>query len=259
MSGIACRWLAALGLALTASACRGTLRGGLTEEQANQIAVVLDAAQIAAVKVAGPGSGSARRFEVQVATADMSSALRVLERERLPRPEPPGFAELYDDSGLVATPNEERARWAAATAGELSRSLERIAGVLDARVHLTPAEPALALDAPARPVRASVLVRRRAGAPPIDEAAARALVAGAVDGLAAEHVVVIQTESEASARPASALVRIGPISVTRSSAPALKLALGGALVLDVLLAVAVVVLWRNRQRGGARRPEGHQD
>jgi type III secretion protein J len=250
MSGFACRWLAALGLALIASACRGTLRGGLTEDQANQIAVALDAAQIAAVKVAGPGAGNARRFEVQVANADMSSALRVLDRERLPRPEPPGFAELYGDSGLVTTPNEERARWAAATAGELSRSLERVAGVLDARVHVTPAEPAAALDAPARPMRASVLVRHTAGARPIDEAAVRALVAGAVDGLAPEHVVVIQTESEANVRSVSAIVQVGPISVTRSSVPALKLVLGGALVLDLLLAVALVVLWRNR-RGNA--------
>lgn len=247
MPGLACR-CGALALVVIAGACKGTLRGGLTEDQANQIAVALDTAQIAAVKIAGPGSTGARRFEVQVATADMSSALRVLQREQLPHPEQPGFAELYGDSGLVTTPNEERARWATATAGELSRSLERIAGVIDARVHLAPPEALPALDATARPAKASVLLRRRVGSRVIDEAAARALVAGAVDGLAPEQVVVIQTESAAGTERAPALVRIGPISVTRSSAPALKLALGSALALDLLLAVAVIGLWRNRSR-----------
>lgn len=238
----------ALALALVAGACKATLRAGLSEDQANQIAVALDSAQIAAVKVASPGAGSARRFEVQVATGDMPSALRVLERERLPRPETAGLAELYAESGLVATPSEERARWAAATAGELARSLERLPGVIDARVHLTPVEAPLALDAPARSAKASVLVRRKLGTHPIEETAVRALVAGAVDGLAADQVVVIQTETRVDIARAPALVRIGPISVTRGSALALKLALGSALALDVVLAAAVVVLWRNRRR-----------
>ena len=59
-------------------------------------------------------------------------ARRKLERihERLPKPAEPDFAALYRESGLLATPREERARWAAATAGELARSLERVPGVL---------------------------------------------------------------------------------------------------------------------------------
>jgi type III secretion protein J len=230
--------------AVIAGACTGTLRGGLTEDQANQISVALDAAEIATSKVATPGSGSAPRFEVRVASADMPAALRVLEREQLPRPEQPGFADLYGASGLVTTPNEERARWAAATAGELARSLERIAGVVDARVHLTPAEARLALDAAAPPAKAAVLVRRKAGSRPIDERAVRALVAGAVDGLTVEQVVVVQTATEAMPARTPELVRIGPISVARGSALALKLVLGSALALNLLLAVAVVALYR---------------
>jgi type III secretion protein J len=252
MSELACRSIALALVLLLASACRETLRTDLTEDQANQIAVALDAARIAAIKIANPAGGNGARFAVQVASGDLPSALRVLQRERLPRPELPGFAELYGDGGLVATPNEERARWAAATAGELSRSLERLAGVNDARVHVAPAETPLALDAAPRPAKASVLLRRKAGAPPIDEAEVRALVAGAVDGLAPEHVVVTQTRLQAGGPPLAGLVHVGPISVTRSSARALKLVLGGALAFDLLLAVAVIALWRDRRR--ARPP-----
>jgi type III secretion protein J len=253
MSVLACRCIT-VGLALVTVACKDTLQSGLSEHQANQIALALDAAEIAATKVAGHGSDSAR-FAVQVPTSDMASALRVLERERLPRPEAPALLELYGEGGLVATPAEDRARFALAVAGELSRSVERIAGVADARVHLALGEPQPALDLPAPLAKASVLVRRRPGASAIDEAAIRTLVAGGIDGLAADRVIVVQVTSEGALRPTPSLVQIGPISVTRGSAFALKALLGGALALDLTLAVTLVVLWRNYRRAQRDRSE----
>jgi type III secretion protein J len=253
MSVLACRCITVV-LALATVACKDTLRSGLSEHQANQIALALDAAEIAATKVAGHGSEGAR-FEVQVPASDMASALRVLERERLPQPEAPALSELYGQGGLVATPAEDRARWALATASELSRSLERIAGVADARVHLALAESQRALDATAPPPKASVLIRRKPGAVAIDEAAVRALVAGAMDGLAADRVTVVQVPSETGARSTPSLVQIGPISVTRRSASALQALLGGALALDLALAVTLVVLWRSHRRGQREQAE----
>jgi type III secretion protein J len=246
MSALPRRWIAC-GLALVVVACTDTLRSGLSEHQANQITLALDGARIGARKVAGRGTDEAR-YAVQVARSDMADALRVLEREQLPRPDAPGFAELYDGGSLVATPGEERARWAAATAGELSRSLERIAGVADARVHLALGEAQHALDAATPPAKASVLIRRKPHAGTIDETAVSRLVAGSVDGLVPEQVAVISVAAERGLSPAASLVRVGPISVTRSSALALKALLGAALTLDLLLAVAVVLLWRSRRR-----------
>src|SRR5262245_25168970 len=118
-----CALALAICLAAFAGACKATLRGGLSEDEANQIALALDRAQIAASKIGAQGTGARPRFAVQVAASDVASALQVLERDRLPRPEPAGFSELYAEPGLLATPHEERARWAAAIAGELARSL----------------------------------------------------------------------------------------------------------------------------------------
>ena len=238
---------ALMGLLVVAVGCKTTLRSGLSEHEANEIMLALDGAQIAASKVAAQGADRAR-FAVQVPAAEVAQALRVLEREKLPQAEAPGFEQLYAESSLVATPAEERARWAAATAGELSRSLERIAGVADARVHLALDTSARALDAPEPAAKASVLIRRRSGAAAVDEAAVRVLVAGAVDGLSPDRVSVLQALSDSGAPPKPSWVRVGPISVTRASTFALKALLGGALALDLLLAVTLVVLWRVHRR-----------
>jgi type III secretion protein J len=246
---------AVIGLLLVAAGCKAALRSGLSEHEANQITLALDGAQISASKVAGPGADGAR-YAVQVPAAEVAQALRVLEREKLPQREAPGFEQLYGESSLVATPAEERARWAAATAGELSRSLQRIAGVADARVHLALDTSARALDAPEPAAKASVLIRRRSGTAAVDEAAVRALVAGAVDGLSADRVSVLQVPSESGATPKPSWVRIGPISVTRASTFALKALLGGALALDLLLAVTLVVVWRVHRRAQRDQPRG---
>jgi type III secretion protein J len=167
----------------------------------------------------------------------------------LPR-EQPGFAELYGRERLVPTPAEERARWMIATAGELSRSLAQLPGVADARVHLALSHASNALDAEPPLRKASVLLRREAGrGPPVDEEAVRALVAGAVEGLTPDAVSIVQLAPERREPPAeTALVQVGPIAVAHGSVGALKAILGGALALDIALAVGLVAVWRLRGR-----------
>jgi type III secretion protein J len=236
------------GLALLCQVgCKTSIRGGLSERDANQIVVALDRVAIAATKVA-ESSGSADRFQIEVTSSDVARALAVLEARKLPKAPPPGFAELYREPGLVATPREERTRWAAATAGELSRSLGRMQGVLEARVHLALPDAPRALDAEPVAPKAAVLIERRHGAQPIDESAVRALVAGAVEGLSAAQVTVVQSVADPEPRYAPSMVRVGPINVTAGSAGALKALLGGALGLDVVLAVALIAIVRQRPR-----------
>jgi type III secretion protein J len=162
--------------------------------------------------------------------------------------EQPGFAELYAGARLVPTLGEEQARWTAATSGELSRTLRAMRGVVDARVHLAvPNAHAPALDAPRAAASASVLVTRRAGLPPIDEQTVRALVCGAVDGLAPERVAVVQSEALA-APDAPRLVTLGPLRITAGSVGALKLVLGAALLGNAVLAIALAATVARRRR-----------
>ena len=242
--------LLAAGVAL--AGCRTTVRSGLGEAEANQIVVALDRAAIGAAKASEPGGRG--RYRVEVDSADATRALSVLESARLPKRAEPGFDELYQPSALLPTPQDERARWAAALAGELSRSLERMRGVREARVHLAVADAEQPLDAPVPPPKASVLLQRARGMPALPEQPVRALVAGAVDGLAPERVTVVQVEAEPAAETAGArLVQIGPIAVSRGSMAAFKGLVAAALALNLLLALALVALLR-RARAARRQP-----
>jgi type III secretion protein J len=246
-------WRQRIALAVAASlmlaACKTAVRAGLSEREANQLIVALDRASIAASKE--PESGARDRFRVDVAAADATHAIALLEAQGLPKREPPGFDQLYRDSGLLATPQEERARWTSATEAELARSLARMPGVLDARVHLALPDAERPLDSEAPEHKAAVLLQRARSSTPIDEAGVRSLIAAAIDGLPAERVTVVQVEADAPAAITPAFVHVGPIAVSRGSAPLLRTVLATALGLDLLMAIALVVLVR-RARSSRR-------
>lgn len=243
----ACSSLVLLLCAASACGAKTVLRSGLSEREANQLLVALDRAAIAADKrsESGPQAG----YCVDVARRDGARALRVLDALRLPPEHQPGFDALYGAPGLLATPAEERARWSAAMGGELARSLERMPGVLEARVHLTPGEAQLALDATPPPLRAAVLLQRRGDRPPIDESLVRNLLTGALRNLPADQVTIVQVAIEPEPLPARRWTRVGPFTAERSSATPLRAVLATALALDLALALALVALLRARRRG----------
>lgn len=229
--------------------CEATLESGLRETEANEIVVALHAAQIGARKEADDGRGDEPTYRVVVPHGDVDDALDRMRSEGLPRRAQAGFESVFGEGGLVPTATEERARYVSALGGELATSIEAIDGVLEARVHVAlPDARRLALDEdPPRP-RASVLIRHRGERAPYDEASLRALIAGAVPQMLPEDVALIAVPAVAADSRAERLVSIGPVSVTRGSATALKAILGSALALHVLLAglLAFVLLRRRR-------------
>jgi type III secretion protein J len=174
--------------------------------------------------------------------------MRVLQAQGLPRPVQPGFDALFSETGVLATPSEDRARLIAATAGELARSLEQLPGVLTARVHVAVPKAQPALDADPAPTTAAVLITRRQTAAALAEEPVRKLVSSAFEGLDPNRVSVVQVAAAAAQAGPAAFVRVGPFTVSRPSAPGLRAALAAALGLDVVFALAVIVLVRQRQR-----------
>jgi type III secretion protein J len=161
-------------LLLLIGGCSGeALLHGLEERQANEVLVALDEGGLAATKrrEEGPEGG----WLVVVASADAGRARRVLSERELPR-------------------------YLHALSGELSRSIESLDGVVEARVHLgLPQDDPLRPGQPRMP-RAAVLVRCRptacAGVRTL-EPGIRALVAGGADGLSSETVSVLIAEAAA--------------------------------------------------------------
>ena len=223
--------------ALALGACGVDVEHALDERQANQIVALLDEHGIAADKArdeAGEG------YKVAVARADLARSFQILDAFDLPRRGRRGMSETLAERSLVPSTAEERARLSAAGAAELERTLERVPGVVSARVHLAQAD-GVRFDSPAPPARAAVLLRTD-GAPGISAADVQALVAGATSGLDPASVAVVVA---AGRPPASGggLETVGPLRVARgergrvvaiaASALALLVALGAALLFTV--------------------------
>jgi len=237
--------VAAVGLA-----CSGeVLLHGLDEPAANDVVVALDEAGISARKVRG-GEG-AEGYAIEVAPADAAPAQRLLAARELPRARPPGFGEVFTQGGLLPTPTEEHALYLHALAGELSRSLGAIDGVVGARVHLAIPEPDPLRPGERAPPRAAVLVRCRPAccdAVRALEPGIQALVAGAADRLDPAAVAVVVTEA-AEAPP--------PPRPRPARAPLALLLLAGLAALGA--AVALTAWLRSRLAGRTRAAEGSGD
>lgn len=231
-------------------ACDVALHHELSEPQADELTLALEEEGIAAQK---RPDGNQQGWAVHVDRADRDRALRVMKDAGLPRRASQGFEALYPRAGLMPSAHEERVRLQTATAGELERSLRRMPGVIDVRVHLVlPEAPRLGFPPPALdPPRASVWVKARRDAT-LEEGAIRAMVTGAVSRMTAEAVQVVITPVAAAqasdAGAADALVRLGPWRVARGSASSLRLSLGALACIAVLALLGVVALgWRLRQ------------
>ena len=134
------RWLAKLALLASLGGCTTGVLHGLDEPSANESLAALERVGIGAEKIAEEGGQSARVRRAR-ARGDAARALDVLRARGLPRERRHGFAEVYGQPSLIPSTSEERARYLAATAGELERTLETAEGVVSARVHLVLEEP----------------------------------------------------------------------------------------------------------------------
>jgi type III secretory pathway lipoprotein EscJ len=174
----------------------------------------------------------------------------VLTRESLPAPAAPGVLDALGKSSVVPSRTAEHARFIAGTAGELERSLRALDGVLSVRVHLAVprSDPLSGEQKPLGPT-ASVLMRHRGATPPVATADVQRLVAGAVPGLEPAQVSVVSSSVPAPGRPPEReLARFGPITVTRASMPPLRIVVGSAALLNILLLGVVFALWSRTRK-----------
>ena len=219
------------------SGCGVELEHGLDERQANEVASVLESAGIAADKVAEDGQQNA--YKIVVGRAESGRAFALLESRDLPRRALRGLSDTFGGGTLLPSPIEDRARYGAALAVELERSLEEIPGVVSARVHLAlPPEESLVGDAAHTRPTASVLIKTARALPLADNDLKR-LVAGAVHGLSAADVGVVV--AAATVEPGAApLDRVGPLRVARESRTLTAALATSGLVIILLLSLGLV-------------------
>jgi type III secretion protein J len=194
------RAAAALLPALLLSACEVEIQHQLTEREANEILVLLERKGIPTKKAKEEG-GRELTWMISVPKAHAANAAMLLKENELPRTKMPGF-EIFNRGSLIPTATEERAMFLQALAGELSKTICSIDGVLDARVHINIPQTDELAAREARPEpSASVLVKYRAYTdpgekappPPVTDDQIQQLVARSVQDMSPQNVSVVMT------------------------------------------------------------------
>ena len=134
--------------------CRTELYGALPEQDANEMLALLLQGGLSAAKLkAKDGTDT-----IMVEESQFASAVDVLHARGLPRERFSTINDVFQPSGLIASPIQEQARFLWALGQELSRTVSQIDGVLTARVQVVLPDNDLLQRAPT-PSSASVFVR----------------------------------------------------------------------------------------------------
>ena len=227
------RRLPILLLLLLLVSCKSSLFENIDEEQANRIIAVLSEHGIAGFKERNDD----KTWNVTVDTGNMVAATDITREYALPRGGHTNLGELFSRQGLISNPGEDRVRYVYGMTQELSETLEKIDGVLVARVHIV--EPQRdPLMRQVTPPSASVMLRYRSDYN-IEGMREKilGLVAGSVEGLTPERVSLtfipvspyVDTGASGGAGTASAA---GGACAARSPGPLH----GNSLLVTILLA-----------------------
>jgi type III secretion protein J len=183
-------------LMLLLTACSHKIETGLSEREAQEIVVTLRESGIDAFAEPdslGKKDNALWQVKIRGGSEKTVAAWKILREHGLPHEKVEGLEDVFKNSGMIPTATEEKARMVIGLAGELTRTLRSLPGVVDARVHVVlPDKTTLVDEKDKASTTASVLVRYRGDRPPLSDDEIRGLVAKGVEGLAAENVDVVQ-------------------------------------------------------------------
>lgn len=230
------------------AACRADLYVDLDQRQANEMIAVLLQHGIPADRVYGKNG----RITVSVDNGRFAEAVRILNDNGLPKQDFATLCKVFEKTGIVSSPVQERAQMICALSQELSRTVSEIDGVLSARVHLVLPE-----NDPLRqqlvPSSASVFIRHPAQLRVSDLVPqVKMLVANGVAGLSYDRVSVVTVPVEKTEMPAgngAELVSLHGLWIHRDSVRSAAWLFYGLIAAVLALGAAVVaLLLRQRQR-----------
>lgn len=240
------RWAIVCFVGMSLAACSARLQHDLTEDDANDIYVLLQKKHIDANKVK-EGEGKDARYIIEVPKGDIATAAQLLREHSLPRPRADGLSIFKQTKGMIPTQTEERAMFIEALGGEVSNALNRIPGVLEARtIVMIPESNDLAQPDKKPLPSASVLIKYMPvdERPPVAAEDIQGFVANAVPELKKENVKVLMTEAkfvtEVDDQPS--FQRIFGVNVDRASTGTFKTLIGVFFLLFVLMGGVTVFL-----------------
>ncbi|PIS02203.1 MAG: EscJ/YscJ/HrcJ family type III secretion inner membrane ring protein [Chlamydiae bacterium CG10_big_fil_rev_8_21_14_0_10_42_34] len=192
---------------LLLAGCAGNqaIVNNVNEREANEIVVFLASKGIVAQKIAAPTSATAAAaptdmFSIAVDPSRSTDAMALLNQYGLPRRQGTNLLTLFAKAGLMSSDKEETIRYQAGLAEQLSNTICKIDGVLDANVQLSfpPSDLNPAPGTPLPKVTAAVYVKHQGVMEDPNshmEVKIKRLLAGSVNGLSYEDVAVISDRS----------------------------------------------------------------
>lgn len=224
------------------------MQHGLSEDQANEVLVVLQQSGIDAKKVLEPGEHPT--WAISVPSASASRSWKVMKDHDLPRAPQQGFSETFGKGSLIPTATEEKALYMNALCNELAQTIQRIDGVITARVHVVLPEEQLIQEensAENRP-KAAVLIKYRLNANgdvPYKDDAIRNLVSNSIQKMDPKDVVIVGTEVTepvtAAGNAVPSYTQFGPIKLSPDSVMPFKIFAVVSLGIIALLAVGLIL------------------
>jgi type III secretion protein J len=220
------------------------LFSSLTETEANEMMAILLQRGVDCTKAAGKDGV----WILQVKSADFARSVELLRAQGYPKDTFTTVGRVFQKSGLVSSPTEERIRYMYALSQEISETLTRVDGVMNARVHIViPDNDPLAERV--TPSSAAVFIRYRQGfdleslTPQL-----KGLVTRSIEGLSYDNVsLVLVPAVPAPAAATAPRVQNGGMPATD------PLVLGAFLLAGAALGAGGFWLVR---RSGTRRPAG---
>jgi type III secretion protein J len=231
---------------LLLTGCKETLLSRLSELQANQVLAALSEAGIAANKE----QTDENNWVIAVQGDQLGRASALLQSQGIPHAKHVPMGEIFKKDGLIPSASEERIRYVAGLSEELSMTLRKIPGIVDARVHVViPHNDPLASRV--KPSTASVFVKHR---DKVDMSIIgnniKDLVAAGVDGLDIKNVALfsfpVAEVSPPKVVPATHVVQAAIHTTTNaagqveqsmwaSAFEAISIAIGGFLLVGALV------------------------
>ncbi len=188
-----------LPLALVLTGCSVELQHDLSEDDANDIYVLLQNQGCDPKKVKEEGAEG--KYVISVPKALVAKSAKLLRENSLPRPQADGLHIFAKMKGMIPTATEERAMFVEALGGEISNALNRVPGVLEARTIVMIPESNDLTQPDKKPLpTASVFLKYRAelDKPPLSDDQVREFVATAVPEMKKDGVTVLTKRAEPS-------------------------------------------------------------
>ncbi|MGA7003887.1 MAG: type III secretion inner membrane ring lipoprotein SctJ [Pseudolabrys sp.] len=178
---------------LALAGCQQDVYSNLSEAEANQMLAILTANGISVDKIL---KNSKDGFTIAVDRSDMLRAIALLKDAGYPKSTHVSISKMFEKTGIMSSPFEERVRYIYALGEEVARTLSQIDGVIAARVHIVLPE-APQLGQPVKPSSAAIFIKHRPGVD-LDffQPQIRRLVSSAIEGLEYNSVTVVLSEAK---------------------------------------------------------------